>query len=195
MSAAALYEADAARAALRARQGLGARYDAPTAPARELLWARRGVAYFARKLNELGDSDLNRAAAVPGRTRRDVTASVGCRARALAHLVACARTGEEPELDGEALSLDDEIVLAATLPATALRHLCAHAHVHLDVEWRDLTDTGWARVVRNADGVLLAMRNTPQVWASSVWRAAIDLGNGGRIDDVPPGLLVQSEAE
>ena len=50
---------EAARAALQARQGEGARYDAATAPARDLDWARRGTAYFARMLNGLSDAALD----------------------------------------------------------------------------------------------------------------------------------------
>lgn len=48
----------AAREALKARQGKGARYDAPNAPAEDLLLARRGTAHFARKLMELPDAEL-----------------------------------------------------------------------------------------------------------------------------------------
>jgi maleylpyruvate isomerase len=58
-----------ARALLRERQGAGARYDSPIAPARDLLWARRGTAYFARKLNELSDSELDAPSRVAGWSR------------------------------------------------------------------------------------------------------------------------------
>ena len=59
-----------ARAALRELQGRGARYDAAAAPARELDWARRGTAYFARLLNNLSDEDLDAPSALPGVSRR-----------------------------------------------------------------------------------------------------------------------------
>ena len=46
------------RAALIARQGPGARFDAPGAPAADLLAARRATARLARLLNDLSDARL-----------------------------------------------------------------------------------------------------------------------------------------
>ncbi|MBP7002177.1 maleylpyruvate isomerase family mycothiol-dependent enzyme [Amaricoccus sp.] len=78
---------EAAREALRARQGAGARYAAAAAPARELAWARRGTAYFARKLRELTEAELTGPSLLPGWTRAHVIAHVGYNARALAQRV------------------------------------------------------------------------------------------------------------
>src|SRR5277367_5455137 len=58
-----------ARTRLRERQGAGARYDAPTAPAADLLLARRGTAYFARQLNALSDIELDGPSALAKQTR------------------------------------------------------------------------------------------------------------------------------
>jgi maleylpyruvate isomerase len=79
---------DKARAALRKRQGSGARYDASSAPARELDWARRGTAYFARLLNPLSDGDLDAPSAVQGFSRRHIVAHIGYHARVLSEIVA-----------------------------------------------------------------------------------------------------------
>src|SRR5690625_2550856 len=84
-----------AREALRVRQGAGARYDSPNAPARDLAWARGGTAYFARKLNELTDAELFRPSLLPGWTRAALIAHVGYNARALTRLCEWARTGVE----------------------------------------------------------------------------------------------------
>ncbi len=77
----------AGRAALRLRQGRGARYDAPVAPTHDLLLARRGTAYFARKLNELSDAQLDGSSLCRGRARRHVVAHVAYHARSLAQLI------------------------------------------------------------------------------------------------------------
>lgn len=179
----------AARAALRLRQGPGARFDASAAPAGDLLVARRGMAYFARRLNELTDAGLAEASARPGVSRRHVIAEVGCRARQLAIALSFARTGEPPDREGQPVpALAEEIALAATLPAVALRHLYTHAQVHLDVEWRDLQDADWDGTMPDEHGALVERRRTPLVWARFIWQAALDLRNGGREADLPASL-------
>ncbi|WP_339857155.1 maleylpyruvate isomerase N-terminal domain-containing protein [uncultured Nisaea sp.] len=143
---------EAERAALRARLGAGARYDSPAAPAEDLVLARRGTAYFARKLNELVDRDLDAPSLVPGWTRRHLVAHVGYHARALTRLADWGRTGVETPMHASAAERDAEIDLGATLPAQALRHLFTHSAVHLNVVWRDLEDAQWDAVVRTLEG-------------------------------------------
>ncbi|WP_127131180.1 maleylpyruvate isomerase family mycothiol-dependent enzyme [Georgenia sp. SYP-B2076] len=179
---------EAARAALRERQGAGARYDSPNAPARELAWARRGTAYFARKLNELDDAALYEPSLLPGWTRAHLVAHVGYNARALTRLIEWARTGVETPMYASTAQRDAEIANGATLPARALRNLFAHAEVHLNVEWRDLTDAGWDAQVRTAQGRLVPARETAWMRTREVWVHAVDLGNGGSFADFPPDL-------
>jgi len=181
-------EADA-RAALRARQGPGARYDSPTAPAWELALARRGTAYFARVLNGLPDEAFAGPSRLPGWTRARVIAHVGYGARALARVVESVRTGADlPMYDSEAARAA-ELDRGASLPPRALRTLFRHAAVHLDVEWRDLSDTGWDGTGRGRDGAPLAVRATPWLRAREVWLHAVDLDGGGSVRDFPPELL------
>ena len=173
-----------ARAALTARQGRGARYDAASAPAGDLALARLGTAYFGRKLNELSDSQLDIPSARPGWSRRRVIAAIGLEAREIAQSIAEAAglASDEREPTGtEALDL------AETLPARALRHLLSHADIHLNVVWRDLGDEQWRRVAMIA-GQQVAIETTPLLRAISLWAAAIELGNGARVADVPLSL-------
>jgi maleylpyruvate isomerase len=172
----------AARQALRARQGAGARYDALGAPAEDLLMARRGSAYFARKLGELSDADLDGPSRQVGVARRLLVAEVGYHARLLAHQVAGAET---PATLAE---WQAQIALGATLPARALRSLIHHAAIHLDVVWRDLRSADWDRTLMLLDGTEITVRATPVLRARLLWQAALDLGNGGRWQDVPPDL-------
>lgn len=174
-----------ARAALRERLGAGARYDSATAPARELLWARRGTAYFARKLNELTDAELVAPSLVPGWERRHVIAHVGYHARALTRIVEAARLGSTteamPDQDGQMEDVD----FGATLPAHALRYLFKHSEVHLNVEWRDLSDEAWNASVRTSDGTSSLVRDTPLIRAREIWIRALDLDSGGSRLDLP----------
>lgn len=174
-----------ARDALRARQGKGARYDAPAAPHGDLLLTRRGAAYFARKLGELTDDDLSAPSLRDGWTRRHLIADVGYRARAMALLMEAVRTGApQPAYPSDA-ARQAEIDLGATLPARALRGLVFHATIHLDVEWRDLTDSGWDTTITLPDGTPITARDTPHLRAQEIWQSAVELGNGGRVADIP----------
>lgn len=176
---------EAERAALRARLGGGARYDSPEAPAEDLILVRRGTAYFARKLNELNDRDLDVPSQVPGWTRRHLIAHVGYHARALTRLVDWSRTGIETPMYASPAERDAEIELGATLPAQALRHLFTHSAVHLNVVWRDLAAPQWDIVVRTFDGGSIAVRALPLLRARKIWHCALALGNGGALRDLP----------
>jgi maleylpyruvate isomerase len=128
-----------ARDALRARQGAGARYDAPVAPHDQLLLARRGAAFFARVLNELTDRELDAPSACDGLSRRHIVSKVSLSARAMAIAIKSVRGG---------LSEDEEawqpnMPMTVTLPARALRFLYTHSDIHLNVEFRDLSSSQW----------------------------------------------------
>lgn len=180
---------EAARQALRERQGAGARYDAPAAPHRELDWARRGTAYFARALNNLTDKDLDTPSRLPGLSRRHVIAHVGYQARMLSDIVAWARAGNSGPLPRIADVPAELVAAGATLPARALRHLFQHSEVHLNVEWRDMTDPQWDAVVSDSAGRRITVGATPAIRARCVWINAIDLGKGGRLADIPPDFV------
>src|SRR5690606_37166878 len=79
------------------RPEVAARTDRTTDPGLRaaLLLARRGQAYFSRKLNELRKDELDAPSLVPGWTRRHVVAQVGYNARALTRLTEWAATGVE----------------------------------------------------------------------------------------------------
>jgi maleylpyruvate isomerase len=177
-----------ARQALKARQGKGARYDAPNAPAADLLLARRGTAFFARKLMELSDEALFQPSAIEGWTRAHVVAQVSYDARRQAIAL-------EAFVKGEALApTTDEseqlpsMELAATLPARALRHLFNHAEAHLSVCWRDLTLAHWDENITFSGDVPTPIRGLPLARARKIWMAAVKLGNGACGTDLPEQL-------
>ncbi len=168
-----------------------ARTDRTTDPALKaaLLLARRGQAFFSRALNELRNDELDAPSLVPGWTRRHVVAHVGLNARALTRLTEWAATGVETPMYDSPEQRDAEIELAATLPARALRHLSAHAAVHLDVEWRDLAPEAWDATVRTALGRQVPARETVWMRTREVWVHAVDLDHGATFRHLPPGLV------
>ena len=168
-----------------------ARHDQVTDPtlAAALLTARRGTAYFTRKLAELSDDDFTGPSLLPGWTRAHVIAHVGYNARALTRLLEWASTGVETPMYSTAEQRAWEIESGATLKPIALRHLIAHSTVHLNVEWRDLPEPAWQAQVRTAQGRIVPASETVWMRTREVWIHAIDLNNGGRFDDAPPGLI------
>lgn len=166
---------------LRARLGKGARFDAPGAPAQALRLARHGMAFFARQLNALSDEDLARPSRVAGWSRAHVVAAVSIAAREQALLLTALRGQPlEDEFDWQ-----PDVDFAATLPARALRHLYDHAHVHLNVEWRDLASDGWARALPEGAGTAADL---PARHAAQLWWGAMALGGAASARDIPGGL-------
>lgn len=176
-----------ARAVLKARQGDGARYDAPSAPADDLLLARRGTAYFARYLNNLTDEELFGPSNRPGVSRAYLVADVSYAARRQAMALGVLGGPADPGMDDED-PVFPTLDLAATLPARALRFLFHHAEVHLNVCWRDISDADWDRAVTLPDGQVLPTRALPLIRARHIWARAVELGNGGRVQDIPERL-------
>lgn len=176
---------DQTLADLKDRLGPGARYDANDAPHDELGMARRGTAYFARLLNGLTDGELVAPSRRPGWTKAQLVAFVGYHARSLAQFVEAIRIGSaQPHFPSD-LSQLPEVAQGATLPGRALRHLFDHAHIHLNVEWRDLTNEQWDECRLRDDGVALGIRQTPLMHATELWLGALDLDAGGRDADLP----------
>lgn len=174
---------------LRARQGAGARYDADGAPSHELALARRGTAYFARLLNSLRNAELYEASTITGWTRAQVVAAVAFNAKDLTRMVETARLGligvDVPyEKDRE-----KEIEFAATLPAHALRNLFKHSEVHLNVEWRDLSNEHWSVRLISKNEVPILVAETPITRARFIWAHSLYMNAGGSFKDIPPELV------
>ena len=170
---------------------MAARTDQTTDPAllQSLLQARRGTAFFARKLNELTDADLDGPSLLPGWTRRHITAHVGYNARAIARLIEWAATGIETPMYSSPEARNQEINFGATLSPIALRHLFDHSAVHLNVEWRDLPADAWHHKVKTAQGRTVPAEETVWMRTREVWIHAIDLDNGATFNDIPTPVL------
>ncbi|OYX59213.1 MAG: maleylpyruvate isomerase [Micrococcales bacterium 32-70-13] len=150
---------------------------------------RRGQAFWARKLNEVRDADFDAPSRLPGWSRRHLIAHVGFNARAVARLVEWASTGVETPMYSSPEQRSEEIEFGATLPTEALRNLCAHAAIHLNVSWRDLPEEAWTHEVRTAQGRIVPASETVWIRTREVWIHAVDLNNGARVADFPPELI------
>lgn len=168
-----------------------ARHDLTTDPGLQdaLLQARRGTAFFARKLNELSDDELDGASLLPGWSRRHLAAHIGYNARAISRLIEWAATGVETPMYSSPAARNQEIDFGATLSPIALRNLVDHAAIHLNVEWRDLPDEKWSNQVKTAQGRTVPASETVWMRTREVWLHAVDLNNGATIADIPAPIL------
>ncbi len=112
-------------------------------PERRLI-ARRGTAFFAQRLAELSDDELEADSLLDGWTRKHLVAHVGYNAAALCRLMDWAATGVETPMYPSAEHRDREIKDGATLSAAALRNLFDHTVARLDEKWRHLPESRWA---------------------------------------------------
>jgi maleylpyruvate isomerase len=166
---------------------MGARTDNVSDPllAADLLLARRGQAFFSRKVNELRDEEFAAPSSVPGWSRAHVVAHVGYHARAFSRLIEAAAAGRQIAMYDSPGQHAEEVDFGATLPVEALRNLVAHAAVHLNVEWRDLPEPAWSSRVRLEDGSPAPASATAWLRAREVWLGALDLRNGADLRDLP----------
>lgn len=156
-----------------------------------LLQARRGTAFFARKLSELSDAELDGASLLPGWTRKHVTAHIGYNARAISRLVEWAATGVKNPMYPSKEVRDHEIEFGATLSPIALRNLFDHSAVHLNVEWRDLPADAWHHKVKTIQGRSVPAEETIWMRTREVWIHAVDLDNGASFNDIPAPVLTR----
>lgn len=80
---------------------------------------------------------------------------------------------------------EEDINLAATLPAHALRNLFRHSEVHLNVEWRDLSNENWAAILQAGEADRVPVSKTPLMRAKFIWEHAMLLSAGGIRRDLP----------
>jgi maleylpyruvate isomerase len=154
-----------------------------------LLIARRGTAFFAQRLAELSDDELEAGSLLDGWTRKNLVAHVGYNAAALCRLMDWAATDIETPMYPSAEHRDREIKEGATLSAAALRNLFDHTVARLDEKWRHLPEARWAAPVRTAQGRTVPASETVWMRTREVWIHAVDLDNGGQFSEFPDVVL------
>ena len=156
---------------------------------RDLATVRLGTAYFRRLLWKVRDDDFAAPSLLPAWRRDQLVAHVGYNARAVARLVSWAATGVETPMYPSPQARGEEIELGATLRPDALRSLCEHSAIDLDVRWRDLPDDRWSFTVVTAQGREVPAAETLWMRSREVWLHAVDLDVGGRLEDIPASVL------
>lgn len=151
----------------------------------QLLIARRGTSYFAQRLGELTDDQLDAPSLLGGWSRKHLLAHVGYNAAALCRLLEWASTGVETPMYESAEHREREINEGATLNAAALRNLFDHTTARLNEKWRSLPQAAWSSEVRTARGRVVPASETIWMRSREVWVHAVDLANGGRFGDFP----------
>ena len=150
-----------------------------------LLIARRGTAFFAQRLAELTDDELDGDTLLDGWTRKHLLAHVGYNAAALCRLLDWAATGVETPMYESMEQRGQEINEGATLSAAALRNLFDHTVARLDEKWRHLPESAWDAEVRTAQGRSVPASETVWMRTREVWIHAVDLVNGARFTSFP----------
>ncbi|QVI19469.1 maleylpyruvate isomerase family mycothiol-dependent enzyme [Nocardia tengchongensis] len=154
-----------------------------------LLITQRGTAFFARRLSELTDDELDGDTLLPGWTRRHLVAHVGYNAAALCRLLDWASSGVETPMYESAEQRGREIDEGATLPPAAIRNLFTHTAARLAERWRSMPASAWDSLVRTAQGRTVPASETAWMRTREVWIHAVDLGNGGRFGEFPDVVL------
>jgi maleylpyruvate isomerase len=154
-----------------------------------LLIARRGTAFFAQRLAELTDDELDGDTLLDGWTRKHLLAHGGYNAAALCRLLDWAATGVETPMYQSMEQRGQEITEGATLSVAALRNLFDHTAARLDQKWRHLPASAWDAEVRTAQGRTVSAAETVWMRTREVWIHAVDLDNGGRFGDFPNIVL------
>lgn len=155
----------------------------------DLATVRLGTAYFRRALLKVHDEDFEAPSLLPAWRRNQLIAHVGYNARAIARLVSWAATGVQTPMYASAQARGEEIEQGATLRPDALRSLCEHAAIDLDVRWRDLPDDRWTTTVVTAQGRQVPASETLWMRSREVWLHGVDLDVGGRVEDIPTPVL------
>ena len=156
---------------------------------RDLATVRLGTAYFRRTLQGVRDEDFAAPSLLPAWRRNQLIAHVGYNARAIARLVTWATTGVETPMYASPRARGEEIERGATLRPDALRSLCEHAAIDLDVRWRDLPADRWSVTVVTAQGREVPVAETLWMRSREVWLHGVDLDVGGRLEDIPAPVL------
>ncbi|WFR73400.1 maleylpyruvate isomerase family mycothiol-dependent enzyme [Prescottella defluvii] len=157
--------------------------------AERLNIAREGTAYFAQRLAALSDSEFDDPTLLEGWTRRHLVAHVGYNAAALCRILDWAATGVETPMYESVEQRAREIDEGAALSAGSLRNLFAERAAQLDEKWRTLPDEAWTAQVRTAQGRMVPASETAWMRSREVWIHTVDLGNGGRYEDLPDVVL------
>lgn len=157
--------------------------------AERLTLTRRGTAYFAQRLAELSDDELDQNSLLPGWSRRHLLAHVGYNAAALSRLMSWAATGVETPMYASSEQRAREIDSGAQTDPATLRQFFRRTTSQLDHKWNELPDVAWSAEVRTAQGRQVPASEAVWLRAREVWVHAVDLATSGRFAEFPSPVI------
>jgi maleylpyruvate isomerase len=149
---------------------------------------RQGTEHLLALAGPLGD-DLAGPSGLPGWSRAHLIGHVARNAEALTRLATWARTGVETPMYPSPDARAAEIEASASLPADVLHADLGKSADALDAALATLTPEQWRAPVRSALGRTIPAAEVPWMRIREVWLHAVDLGTGGRFDDIPGDVV------
>lgn len=159
--------------------------------ARLRAWLDQGTHFLTSQVARLGDDDISRPSRLPGWTIGYLLTHLARNADALGNLVRWAATGIETPMypGGPEQRLADLDKGALRPPAEILRDVRESA-TRLSASLDALPDGAWNRVVRTVQGRQIPAAQIPWLRIREIWIHAMDLGTGGRFNEIPQDLAV-----
>ena len=152
-----------------------------------------GDSYFGGQLEALSDEQFSQACLLPGWTRAHLVTHVARNADGLINLLEWARTGGETPMYPSSSQREADIDAGALRPPALIRAAHLDAAQRLSRAIDGLPAGSWSARVRTASGRTIAASEVVWIRVREIWVHAVDLGAGGRFEDVPPqvgdGLL------
>ncbi|MFE6891475.1 maleylpyruvate isomerase family mycothiol-dependent enzyme [Streptomyces sp. NPDC057694] len=164
-----------------------------TAPIRTFAeargWAEAGTTLLLDAVRDLDEAGFSAPSALPGWTRKHLTAHVAANADALGNLVHWAATGERTPMYASPEERAEGIAKGATLSAGELSTWLTGSARRLAESFDELTDAQWSHEVVTAQGRTVPATELPWMRAREVCVHAVDFGGGAAFSDLPDGFL------
>lgn len=154
-----------------------------------LGWAEHGAKLVHEGLAGLDEEALSGASALPGWSRRHVTAHLAANADAVGNLVRWAATGERTPMYTSPEQRVADIETGSTRTGDELRTWFDASAARLSAAMGALTRGQWATEVVTAQGRTVPASETPWMRAREVMVHAVDLGAGTTFADLPCEFL------
>ena len=144
-----------------------------------------GDSYFGAQLDSLDDVQLQQECRLPGWTRAHLVTHVTRNADGLVNLLEWARTGIETPMYPSSSQREADIDAGALRPPALIRAAHLDAAQRLSRAIDGLPAGSWSARVRTASGRTIAASEVVWIRVREIWVHAVDLGAGGRFEDVP----------
>jgi maleylpyruvate isomerase len=158
-------------------------------PQVSLGWLDDGTSRLFGLIDRLPDAALGEPSGLPGWDRLTLLAHLALNARALANLVAWARTGEPTPMYPDPERRAADIVELGRASVAVVRQSMVDADATLRRDLADLPDDRWSAEVRTFRGRAIPASEIPWMRNREVWVHAVDLAAGVTFADVPDPVL------